>query len=376
VTSPNTQASGSGVAAGKPQPQTTVEPSGGPFLRHTHPGRRPLYQTPGLLLGGLLSQALVTAPGYYRSMRLRVTASGGTGTVAVPSADAPFNLASLVSAKDSFATPLLVAPGYEAFYLLPKYGGAFGRGATRDVTNLQSNLPVQTNGNFQFSTQIPFEFLKAYGVLSGANASLLPTLVVNFNAAATIYSTPPTTSPTVQVINEADFYWLPQGANTAPPGIGTTRQILFQQCNPTIGSGSTTTVQLPRLGGYVDFIILELRDSTGARIDAWPSRLRIIVDGIPEIDSDINTFLDDMQIWYENTSRPVGVLAWSRKTSLSQVDEGMLDTGEQFISTNPGTQIEVQGAPWGAIVNAPASLNVLVGQIVPAGPMVQGLPEL
>lgn len=366
----------SGVAAGKPQPQTTAEAPGGPFLRHTHPGRRPLYQTPGLTLGGLLSQPLVSAPGYYRSMRLRVTASGGTGTVAVPSADAPFNLASQVSAKDSFGTPLIVAPGYETFYLLPKFGGAFGRQATRDITNLQSYQAMNAAGNFQFSTQIPFEFLKAYGVLSGANASLLPTLVMNFNAAATLYSTVPTTAPTVQVINEADFYWLPTGVNVAPPGIGTTRQILFQQCNPTIASGSTTTVQLPRLGGYVDFIIMELRDSTGARIDAWPSRLRIIVDGIPEVDSDINTFLDDMQIWYENTSRPVGVLAWSRKTSLSQQDEGMLDTGEQFISTNPGTQIEIQGAPWGTIANAPATLSVLVGQIVPSGPLVQGLPEL
>ena len=39
--------------------------------------------------------------------------------------------------------------------------------------------------------------------------------------------------------------------------------------------------------------------------------------------------------------------------SLSQRDFGLLDTGEIFLSTNPGTQIEVAGYPWGTITSAP-----------------------
>jgi hypothetical protein len=72
----------------------------------------------------------------------------------------------------------------------------------------------------------------------------------------------------------------------------------------------------------------------------------------------------------------VGLLAVNRKTSLSQCDLGLLDTGEKFLSTNPGTQVEINGAPWATIANTPATLNALIGQVVPSGPLVQGLPEI
>jgi hypothetical protein len=375
VTSPSSNTSG--ISAGKQQPQTTVEPAGGPFIRHSQPGRRPQYNTTGVAYGGLVNSPLVATPGYLRSLRLKVTASGGTGGAAVSAPDAPFNAFGLITLKDAFGTPLIVAPGYEALYLLAKYGGSFGRGPTRDITNLQSYSASNANGNWQFSSQLPLEFTKGYGTISGANASLLPTLTMNLNPSSAVYTTPPATLiPTIAVQTDADFYWLPEGVNIAPPGLGTTRQVIFQQAYPSIGSNGTTTVQFPRLGGYIDFIVMELRDSTGARIDAWPSRLRLYVDGVPLIDSDINTIFDDMQITYENTSRPVGVIAISRKTSLSQVDEGLFDTGETFLSTNPGTLIEVQGAPWGTFANGPATLNILIGQVVPSGNLVQGLPEL
>lgn len=373
----NSSAAVAGVATGLQQPQTTVTAPGGPFIRHSQPGRRAMYLVNGVTYGGQVTQPMVAAPGYGRALRLKFTASGGLGSGVTAQPDAPFNLAALVTLKDAFGNPLIVAPGYEAFYLIPKYGGAFGRGATRDITNFQNySAPSAVGGNFTVSTQLPFEFVKGYGVVSFANASLLPTLVLNIAASTAVYGVSPSTLPTLSVQNDLDFYWLPQGVNIAPPGLGTTRQWLYQQCNPSIASNSSVTVQLPRLGGYIDTFILELRDSTGARVDAWPSRIRIIIDGVPLIDSDINDIYNDMQIQYENTTRPTGVIAISRKTSLSQVDEGLFDTGEVFLSTNPGTLIEIQGAPWGAITNSPATLNCLVGQVIPQGNLVQGLPQV
>jgi len=55
---------------------------------------------------------------------------------------------------------------------------------------------------------------------------------------------------------------------------------------------------------------------------------------------------------------------------------GLLDTGETYLSTNPGTLIEVEGSPWGTITNSPAVLNVLAGLVVPVGSLVTGLPEV
>lgn len=373
------------IAAGNPQPQTTVQTSSGPFIRHSQPGRRAMYTTQ-VAFGGQVTQPLVSAPGYARSLRLLWQGTGGAGSGVTAAADAPFNLASLVTFKDAFGTTLITAPGYEAFNLIPMFGGGFGRQATRNVANLPSYQAISaTGGNFQFATQLPYEFVKGYGVVSLANASLLPTLTLNMNTAPAFYgTTSPTTLPTVTLVNDADFYWLPEGVNVTPPGIGTTRQWFYQQCNPTIGSASSSTPVLPRMGGYLDTIILELRDSTGARIgtetngqvSVWPSRFRFTVDNVALFDSDIRHFFDDMAIIYEGVTIPTGVVSISRKTSLSQIDEGLFDTGETYLSTNPGTSLEIPGMPWGTITNSPATLNALVGQVVPKGTLIQGLPSV
>lgn len=391
-----------GVAAGRPQPQTTNEPAGGPFVRYSQPGRRTQYSVSGVAFSGLVNQPLVAAPGYTRGYRMVIAGSGGNGATVNASADAPANIASLVQLKDAFGTPLIVAPGFEALRLIQMFGGQFGLGSSVDVLNLPSYAPIAAgSGNFSLSTFLPLEFAKAYGVISSANASLLPTLQLNLNTSAAFYgTTAPGTLPTMQVTVDQDFYWLPDGVAVEPPGIGTTEQWVYQPANPTIGSASTTNVQLPRLGGYLSVLIAELRDANGARATTaaantgWPSaggRLRFIVDGVPLIDSLYTSMQDDMAINFEvgvgtsgsataaptsTIAAPSGVLGISRKNGLSQVGMGLFDTGETYLSTNPGTQIEFAAAPWGGIAAGPMVLNAICGQVVPSGAMIQGLPEV
>lgn len=372
--------------AGRPQPQTTVEPPGGPFIRHSQPGRRAQYVMPANAFGALVAPPLVAAPGYARKFRLRFAATGGVNAgTTTAAADAPFNVASLVTLRDAFGTPLVVGPGYEMLYLVPKYSSQHGLFAASDLKNMPSYSAVAGgaagSGNFTFTTALPLEFAKAYGVISMANASLLPTLQVQLNSAAAVYSAAPTTLPLIEVDNDLDFYWLPEGSAIEPPGLGTTCQWVFQNGNPTIGSASTTLVALPRLGGFLHTIILVCRDSTGARIDPWGTRIRVYVDGVPLLDTRFDEIQDDMQIEYgcgpvSAWSRDVGVIALSRRTSMSQVNLGLLDTGEAFLSTNPGTLIQVESSPWGTIANSPATISAIIGQVVPAGALLQGLPEL
>ena len=348
--------------------------------------------------GGVVANPMVASPGYNRGYRCRFisTTGGGTGGVIAATAgglDAPYSLAQLVQLKDAFGTPILTGPGYEMLNLVPLYSGQFGTDQTRSVQSLPSWSGITAaSGAFTFGTYLPFEFAKAYGVISGANASLLPTLQMNLAAANTLFSTSPSTLPTLQVQVDADFYWLPEGVAVEPPGIGTTCQWIYQPSNPTIANGASSIIQFPRLGGYLSVIIAELRDSTGARVDAWPARPRFYLDGVPLIDSDINTIFEDMAISMQvgggvagtqiaaptnvSTPRPTGTIAISRKTGLAQRDFGLFDTGEEFLSTNPGTQIEISGMPWGTISNSPATLNAIVGQVVPSGAMIQGLPEV
>ena len=392
----STDAATTGVAAGRPQPQTSVEPPGGPFVRHTQEGRRSMYVA-NPLFGGVVANPMVASPGYNRGYRTKIvaTTAAGTGGVIAATAggqDAPYSLAQLVQLKDAFGTPILTGPGYEMLKLVPEFSGQFGLDQTQDVQNLPSWTGITAaSGAFTMNTYLPFEFAKAYGVISGANASLLPTLQMNLAAIGTLFSTPPSASPTLTVQVDADFYWLPEGVAVEPPGIGTTCQWIYQPCNPTIASGGSVIVQLPRLGGYLTMVILELRDANGARVDGFPVRPRFYLDGVPLLDTDLSTLLDDMAIQMSvgggtaggqttaatpQTPRPTGVIALSRKTGLGQKSFGLFDTGEEFLSTNPGTQLEVSGMPWGTIGAGPATLNAIVGQVVPSGAMIQGLPEV
>lgn len=384
----------SGTVAGRPQPQTTAEPAGGPFVRHAPDGRRAMY-VDTQQYGGFMGRPMVSSPGWNKGYRMLVTSATGGGISGVIAAtaggqDAPWSLAQLVQMKDAFGTQLLTGPGFDIAYAVPKYGGQFGLDTMRDPKNSPQNTPITAaSGAFQFATYLPFEFAKGYGVISGANAALLPVLQINLAPVATLFSTPPSVLPTLTETVDADFYWLPN-VPADPPGIGTTEQWIYQPCNPTIPSGASQLTQLPRLGGYLTGLILDLRDSTGARVDGYPTRPKLYVDGVPLLDSLFSTLQEDLAIATGigaaaattqtaagtiPVSRDTGLLYISRKTSLSQRELGLLDTGEIFLSTNPGTQIEVGGFPWGVITNTPATLNAVVGQVVPSGALVRGLPE-
>jgi hypothetical protein len=383
------------AAAGRPQPQTTGEAAGGPFIRHAAPGRRPVYQqvaTFGLYFG----PKMVAAPGWYRGYKLQFASVSGGGTGGVLNAaaggqDAPGSVVSQLQCKDAYGTNLFAGPGYEMLMLFQQLSGQFGMDTLRDVRNLPSNVPITAaSGAFTLSTYLPFEFTQAYGVIAAANAALLPDLQMPIATLSTLFSTAPSVVPSLTITNDADFYWLPN-VPTDPPGQGTTLQCIYQPCNPPIPSGGSLRVQLPRLGGYLAWLGLDLRDSTGARVEAYPARMGVFVDSVELINSLFTTMQDDLAIvsgigaTFGATQtaagtalnpRPAGIMMISRKNSLSQQDYGLLDTGEKFLSTNPGTQIEINGVPWGTISNSPGNLNAVIGQIVPSGRLIQGLPEI
>jgi hypothetical protein len=392
VTTPTAIAPGATVA-GRPQPQTTAEPAGGPFIRHAPSGRRPIYNQPGTF-GLFFGPPMVSSPGWNKGFRLKFSVGSGGSGGATLNADAPQNEVQLLQLKDAWGTNLLAGPGWEMLFFVQLISGQFGLDLTRDPRTLPTWSGIAAASAVQtWPTYLPFEFTKGYGCISGANAALLPVLQMTLATLATSsYSggTPPTGVPAPQIQLDADFYWLPN-VPVDPPGIGTTCQYIFQPCNPVVTSAGSLRVQLPRLGGYLTCLGLELRDSTNARVDAWPSRPGIYIDGVELIDSDITTLYDDIAIQMgigattgptqtgagtANMPRPVGTIVIDRKVSLAQKDFGLLDTGEVFLSTNPGTQVEIAGVPWGTISNSPATLNAIIGQVVPSGPLVQGLPQV
>ena len=106
-----------------------------------------------------------------------------------------------------------------------------------------------STGNFTFSTSIPLEFAKAYGVISSANASLLPNIfAVNVNTGAGICGTSgPATLPTMAFHVDQDFYWLPEEhQHRPPPGLGTTEQWVYQPAEHRIVGHAECAAAPPR----------------------------------------------------------------------------------------------------------------------------------
>jgi len=373
-----------GQTAVNPQPQTTSQAPGGPFIRYSEEGYALMYDQTGVALGGSATNPLVAAPGYARRFRVKVNASGGvngTHTVAI-NADAPWNVVQQVVLYDPSGTQLIQGGGYEILHLVNKYGGQNGLESYADTSNWPSysapSVGTAGTGNFVFNSGLPLEAAKGYGCISMANASQLPKIQWTLGTSAALFSVAPGTLPTVEIKVGLEYYWLPLNSSIEPPGLGSTLQWNQQTGNPGIGSASNLSVTFPRLGGYITTIILVLRDSTGARIDEYPDPISLYLDGVPiAAQKPLGDVEDDMSNIFQYASgfgRETGVLVFTRKTSLNQISNGLLDTGEGYLSTNPGTSVQIQGT-WGTISNAPASMEIIAGQFVPSGAMLTGLLE-
>jgi hypothetical protein len=368
-----------------------VEPSGGPFIRHSEPGKGRIYDLTSLAFGALINQPLTALPGYATKFRIRLAASGGVNAISTTvqgSADSPENVVSLITLWDALGTPIVSGPGYEILRLIPMFSGGFGLQGSADTHSLPSFSALATSttqatgtGNFTVNTVIPLEFARGYGVLGMADGDVLPKLQVQLAASATVYITAPPTLPTMEVRVNADYYWLPQGQDIAPPGLGSTRQWFLQQGNPQPSASTTATVTIPRQGGWLVTLIFICRDTNNVRQDAWPSIFRFNLDGIGEISTNIDEIYDDMAIAFgvglaaPFPARPTGVIALSRKTSLGQQVLGLLDTMEVALSTSPGTSMSLEGAPWGTGGTGPYTINAILGQVIPSAELIQGFQD-
>lgn len=374
-------------AAGRPQPQTTNDPTGGPFLRHARWASRPGYNLGSSNFGSQITNPLSAAPGYLRYLDFTINTTGSTSTAAVvATADAPFSAVSLIQLKDPWGTPLITGDGFSLLYLLHKYSGQ-GFGSlfpAADIKQLPSFTAVQLTsgagaGQFQFRSCIPLEGTKGYGVVSIGNSSVLPSLTMQLGASSSVYTTPPSTLPTATPVNVDEFYYdIDPSYPVEPPGNGSTFQTAVVTGNQSVGANSSTRVALPRTGGYLTNVILVARDSLNARIDIWNStgRIRFYIDGVPRFDETFLQAQDRMFSQQEGVARDTGVIAYSFKTSLNQSNLGLLDTLEQALQTNPGTLLEVEMTPWGSGGTGPYQIQAIITQLVPSGPIAQGLPEV
>lgn len=394
------QPAGATVAT-RPQPQTTTQPSGpGPFIAHAVHSSRPGYSHASVAFGGVVSDPLPQAPGYLRKLRISIAGTGGvTGTTVTVLADTATcitNVISLIQLRDPMGTPIITGSGFDMMFLAPLYSGQVGLLRAADPTLYPTYLGVATGaastntGNFFADAVLPLEGTLAYGVIAVGNASALPTLLINLNGAAQFYGTGPNTNPTITVTTEYDYFAVAD-PTIEPPGLGTTFQWQSAPANPTIGSGASMRVQLPRTAGYLHTLILVCRDSTGARVEGFGTRIRLYVDGVPLYDDSFSTTAG-VSSWVTDrmfiesggnvgiagsppTTRPAGTVVYSWRESIAQVNLGLADTLLRLPPITPGTLLEIECTPWGTTGTPPYSLSAIYGMCVPRGMLVTGLPQ-
>lgn len=365
------QTANPGMGTVSRMPQTTATPATTdvPFPRLSRQGQILGPPIAGQAFGTLWTPILKPVGGYLRSLRFKVIATGGNYSASTYTADAPYNTIQNLYLRDPFGQPIVQASGY-ALYLINVYGGQVGAlGFGNNVATLPSwTAGSATTGAFQFAVQIPLELdSSGYCSLPSMNASSQPQIQIQLNPAVSVYATKTgTTDPTLTLALDEPFWMAPvDNPAAAPADVGSSAQWSESQAAQGVGSAQFQRIQLPRVGTYIHTLILVLRDSTGARVDAWPQGdLSLWFDGVPVLMETFDTRADLMYAQF-GVTRPTGVIVYTFRNSIqSFVSNG--DTYDLLAPTTPATLLEISGT-FGTITNAPAKITAVIGELFPLG---------
>lgn len=353
------------------QPQTTTSPSAAtdvPFNRLSRKMEIPGPSNTGMAYGSLWTPQMRPVGGYLRGVQLNIAADGGSGTGASFQPDAPYNVIQNLMFTDPFGQPIINLDGY-GLHLVNLYGGQVGMLGFGNVPSaLPSWTALSADGEFEFKMWVPFELDSGgYGSLATMNAASQPQMQIQWNPKSSVYATDPSaTVPTLNCYADENFWGAPVDfPEIAPPDVGSSGQWSRARVQGLVSSANYQRLQLPRVGTFIHTLILVLRDSTGARIDQWPtSDLQLWVDGVPLLQERLKERYDLMYT-QSGVTRPTGVLVYSFRDSV-QSAISTADTYDNLLTTTPATQLEI-GGTFGTISNAPAYIEVYTGELYPVG---------
>lgn len=368
---PSSVAASSGTATMSPQPSAPARLA--PFTRGAMKHREPFVNVSNAATANGTQVNAVDVPsyGYLRGIWIQVNATGGAGTAAVAQEDAPWSAINNITLADVNGAQI-VGPidGYDLF-LINLCGGYLG--ADPRWSALYS--AVANTGNFSFLLWLPVEISErdALGALPNQNASATYKFSFTYGVLVNIYSTNPSTIPTVQVQCWLDAWSQPaptdiQGNPQAevPPAFGTTQFWTRQQY--TISAGAQT-VRLTRVGNIIRALLFVFRTTAPARSTTnFPDPARIQLEGriVENIGRDLWRFIaaeqtDQGFTFADGTNPfPTGVLAYNFDTDLNgKTGDEMRDL---WLPTSQATRLELVGTFGSAGV-----LTVITNDIAPAG---------
>lgn len=303
----------------------------------------------------------VPAFGFLRALILKVDATGGTGTVAVYQGDAPFNAIASLEVDDTNGQPFYgPVSGYDA-YLIHKWLSP----VPSDPKASPVYVAPTTAGNFSYLLRLPIEISPRDGLGSLSNLNSAATYKVKVIMAdqGTVYSTVPTTLPTLRVRCWAEEWTEPLStdqlgnpAEQAPPALGVTQEFSTQDIAVNAGSFNP---RLTRMGNTIRNWLLVTRDNTGTRQDnilADPINLMFDTRSLKNLHQD-----HLKQAMFERS--PIN---YSRDTGVYLIDfchdfDGAIgmELRDLWLQTTPGSRVELWGSNWGA-----GTLHVITNDVL------------
>lgn len=258
-----------------------------------------------------ITEQAIPSYGFLRGLWLRVTATGGTGTVAaVAKADAPFSALGVISITDPDGAPIYsVNSGYTA-YLIHKYGGYFA-GAS-DPKKDPYYKGVQTTGDFQFQLYLPIEIEErnGFGALPNTDSGKQYKLNINVNASGQVYSTAPTAAPNLALKVWASCWTQPPASDVLqraltrqPPMVGSTQY--WTRSVMTMAAGTNFGKYFGRVGNVVRGWIFVYRVGSARVANAttkFPNPATIYRDGY-------NYDVIDKNLWLQTAAERYGLTA-------------------------------------------------------------------
>lgn len=305
--------------------------------------------------------------GFLRYIDIILTGitAGNAATVAFK-ADAPFNAISYITLTNAAGDTIIVPVDGYALYLFNKYGALSEDPPWCDPRSsliyAATTGAGATGGSFTVPLRIPLEIdpETAFGSVASMASNKSLQLGLQIAPTSAVYSTAPTTPPTVQVTGYQAFWAQPKSDNgrgvqqaTVPDGNNSI--MMWRLDTPSVTPGDKT-IKINNVGNVLRMILFVYRTAAGARTDADIPATHIL-----RLNNDELFYLPDT-VWQDDIASAYGFTTTARDVA------GGLDTGvrpffywmasdgrvrcssprEQYLPTLDTTLLQYRGISFGA----------------------------
>lgn len=323
----------------------------------------------------------IPATGFLRDIDLVVvgTTASNAATV-VFAADAPFNVLQFITLTNAAGDTIIVPIDGFALAMMKKYGALSEDPPWCDPRKSRyfsttAGVGSGLGGSFGFRLRVPLEIdpQSAFGSVPSMASNKSLQLGVQVAPTSTVYTTAPTTPPSVAVTLYQSFWAQPKpdngrGRPQATTPIGNNSIQLWRVDTPTVAPGDKL-IKFNNIGNVYRFIMFIYRTAAGARTTAdIPALHTFILNNDQQFYLPDTTWTDDMTVayGYDGTVDAAGGLDTGvRAFHYFMASDGRVrcsSVREQYLPTLDTTLFQYRGTSFGANIS---QLQVYTCEIKP-----------